>query len=83
MTEGVGPRASTSSESDRDDLDRRVAVACFPRFDTAGDKSVVMAVADAVQQMHLDFVRAVLYAKARRRSKEVEQVVPQTRWMNT
>lgn len=70
-------------ESARDDLDGCVALACFPRVYTAADNSIVVALADAVQQMHLNFVRTVLDAKTGRRSKELEQVIPQTRWINT
>jgi hypothetical protein len=42
-----------------------------------------MALADAVEHVHLDFVRAVLHGEARRRSKKLEQFVPQIGWFDT
>src|SRR5713226_164628 len=59
-----------------------MAVVCFPRLYRAGENGAIVAIADAVEQMHFDLVRAVLHAKARRGSEELEQVVSQFNWIN-
>ena len=66
-----------------DDLDRGVAVACFPGVDTPQHNGAIVPLADAVEQMHLDLVRALLHAEARRSSKRLEQVVSQLRRINS
>jgi hypothetical protein len=58
-------------------------VACFPGLDTPQQNGAIVPLADAVEQMHLDLVRALLHAKARRSSKTLEQVVSQLRRINS
>jgi len=60
-----------------------VAVACLPGLQASDENGAIVAVADAVQQMHLDLGRAMLHAKARRRSKKLKQVVSQLRRINS
>ena len=72
---GVG--STTYSASDGDDLDGGTAVACLPGLQAAGKNGAIVAVADAVQQVHLDLARPVFYAKARRSSKKLEQIISQ------
>ncbi len=56
---------------------------CLPGLDTRQQNGAIVPLADAVQQMHLDLVRALLHAKARRSSKTLEQVVSQLRRINS
>ena len=52
------------SHSAGDDLDRGVDVACFPGLDTPQQNGAIVPLADAVEQMHVDLVQALLHAKA-------------------
>jgi hypothetical protein len=58
-------------------------VACSPSLQASGKNRAIVAVADAVQQVHLDLARPVFYAKARRTSKKLEQIISQTRRIDT
>jgi hypothetical protein len=78
---GVG--STTPSASDGDDLDRGTAVACLPGLQASGKNGAIVAVADAVQQVHLDLARPMFYAKARRSSKKLEQIISQIRRIDT
>src|SRR5439155_22444875 len=62
---------------------RGAAVAGFPGLDPRQQNGAIMPLADAVEQMHLDLIRALLHAKARRTSKTLEQVVSQLRRINS
>jgi hypothetical protein len=52
-------------------------VACLPGLQASGKNGAIVAVADAVQQVHLDLARPVFYAMARRSSKKLEQIISQ------
>ena len=52
-------------------------MACAPGLQAAGKDGAIVAIADAVQQVHLDLARPVFYAKARRSSKKLEQIISQ------
>jgi hypothetical protein len=58
-------------------------VACLPGLQASAKNGAVVAVADAVQQLHLDLARPVFYAKARRSSKKSEQIISQIRRIDT
>ena len=58
-------------------------MACLPGLQASGKNGAIVAVADAVQQVHLDLARPVSYAKARRSSKKLEQVVSELRRINS
>jgi hypothetical protein len=58
-------------------------VACLPGLHASGKNGAIVAGADAVQQVHLDLARPVFYAKARRSSKKLEQVISQIRRIDT
>ena len=58
-------------------------MACFPGLDTPQQNGAIVPLADAVEQMHVDLVRALLHAKARRSSQKLEQVVSQLRRINS
>ena len=71
----------TYNASDGDDLDGGTTVACLPGLQASGKNGAIVAVADAVQQVHL--ARPVSYAKARRSSKKLEQIISQIRRIDT
>jgi len=73
----------TYNASDGDDLDGGTTVACSPSIQASGKNGAIVAVADAVQQVHLDLARPVFYAKARRSSKKLEQIISQIRRIDT
>jgi hypothetical protein len=54
-------------------------VACLPGLQASAKNGAIVAVADAVQQVHLDLARPMFYAKARRSSKKLEQIISQIR----
>ena len=54
-------------------------MACLPGLQASAKNGAIVAVADAVQQVHLDLARPVFYAKARRSSKKLEQIISQIR----
>jgi hypothetical protein len=58
-------------------------VACLPGLQASAKNGAIVAVADAVQQVHLDLARPVFYAKARRSSKKLEQIISQIRRIDT
>jgi hypothetical protein len=58
-------------------------VACLPGLQASAKNGAVVAVADAVQQVHLDLARPMFYAKARRSSKKLEQIISQIRRIDT
>jgi hypothetical protein len=89
LTPRTGAPASCSgggvsdSESAGENLDRGLAVARLPGFYATGENGAIVPLTDAVQEMHLDLVRPVLHAKARRRSQKLEQVVSQINGINS
>ncbi len=70
-------RRSRHGASAGDDLYRRVTVAEFPGFEASHNDGTIVTVADAVEQVYVNLVRAVFDAQARGGSKELEQVVSQ------
>jgi hypothetical protein len=55
----------------------------LPGLQASAKNGAIVAVADAVQQVHLDLARPVFYAKARRSSKKLEQIISQIRGIDT
>jgi hypothetical protein len=80
---GCSGRGVSDSESAGENLDGGLAVARLPGFYATGENGAIVALTDAVQEMHLDLVRPVLHAKARRRSQKLEQVVSQINGINS
>jgi hypothetical protein len=58
-------------------------VACSPSLQASGKNRAIVAVADTVQQVHLDLARPVSYGKAQRSSKKLEQIISQIRRIDT